>query len=295
MNNREKLFDDIYGCSISEFQKHIESQWKPTMTWDNYGGGLGGGSWTFAYRLSVSDAAISDEDFLARFHFSNIYPASCGKNQFSNTPTLSTAEDVVISSIRNRFVDRRTQRGDPHINNVSFDDICGCSMKFFINYIEKQWTAGMSWSNHKSGVWCFRFKLPITGNAADTMADEDFHRRFYYKNIIVKGKEKDAGDEAIKKLRTSFRQACINRKIPRDSAAFVDIFGCSEPDLREYMEKQFGGAINWENYGKKGIWCWSYKLPVVGPTAASISDDEFRKRWHYTNIYPALFKSQQKK
>lgn len=52
-----KKFQEIVGCTREAFQKHIESQFKPGMTWDNFRK-----SWTFAFKKKLGEFDLSKPD-----------------------------------------------------------------------------------------------------------------------------------------------------------------------------------------------------------------------------------------
>jgi hypothetical protein len=57
------------GCSLEELKKHIESKFKPGMTWDNYG------SWEVDHIKPMSLFDLSKtEDQLAVNHYTNLQP-----------------------------------------------------------------------------------------------------------------------------------------------------------------------------------------------------------------------------
>lgn len=85
MNLRSRLFNALknnqktgsaiqdLGCSINELKKHIESLWKPGMSWDNYG--LGAERWQIDHIVSFSSINILDKKELKKVnHYSNLQP-----------------------------------------------------------------------------------------------------------------------------------------------------------------------------------------------------------------------------
>lgn len=58
------------GCSISDFRKHIESQFSPGMSWTNYGS-----AWHLDHILPLSNYQLSDRGTLRRLvHYTNLQP-----------------------------------------------------------------------------------------------------------------------------------------------------------------------------------------------------------------------------
>lgn len=61
------------GCSIEELKKHIESQFRPGMTWANYGFGLL--KWNIDHIIPVSSFDLSiREEFVKACHYTNLQP-----------------------------------------------------------------------------------------------------------------------------------------------------------------------------------------------------------------------------
>lgn len=62
-------FPSHAGCSKRELRKHIESQFKPGMSWENFG------KWEIDHITPIAFFDLSKaSDFLACVHFSNIQP-----------------------------------------------------------------------------------------------------------------------------------------------------------------------------------------------------------------------------
>ena len=59
------------GCSNKQFRKYIESQWKSSMSWSNYG--LGRGKWNLDHIIPLSSAK-NEEELIKLCHYSNIQP-----------------------------------------------------------------------------------------------------------------------------------------------------------------------------------------------------------------------------
>ena len=57
------------GCSIDFLKKHLELQFSPGMTWDNYG------TWEIDHMIALSTVDLSDKEQLALVcHYSNLQP-----------------------------------------------------------------------------------------------------------------------------------------------------------------------------------------------------------------------------
>lgn len=59
------------GCSIQELKEHLESQFLPGMTWDNWGKGLN--FWNLDH-ITPLCTATNDEEILALWHYTNLQP-----------------------------------------------------------------------------------------------------------------------------------------------------------------------------------------------------------------------------
>ena len=67
--------EQILGCSISEFKQHIESLWKPWMSWENYG--LYNGELNYGWDLDhivPTSSAKTEEDLYNLNHYTNLQP-----------------------------------------------------------------------------------------------------------------------------------------------------------------------------------------------------------------------------
>lgn len=61
------------GCSVEEFIKHIESLWRPGMTWDNHG--IGYGTWQLDHKKALCYFNLTiREEFLEACHYTNLQP-----------------------------------------------------------------------------------------------------------------------------------------------------------------------------------------------------------------------------
>lgn len=70
----------LLGCSFEECRLHIEKQWEPWMSWDNYG--KGHGTWQIDHRVPVCAFDLREpEQQRLCFHFSNLTPMCSVKNR----------------------------------------------------------------------------------------------------------------------------------------------------------------------------------------------------------------------
>jgi hypothetical protein len=77
--NKKNKTNEILGCSFEEFKQHLESKFKPWMTWENHGkynGELNYG-WDIDHIIPLSSGK-TEEDILKLNHFSNLQPL-CSK------------------------------------------------------------------------------------------------------------------------------------------------------------------------------------------------------------------------
>jgi len=61
------------GCSVEDLKKHLESQFSPGMSWENYGNKEG--QWSIDHIFPLSKADLTDkEQFLKVCHYTNLQP-----------------------------------------------------------------------------------------------------------------------------------------------------------------------------------------------------------------------------
>ena len=76
---------EYLGCSIQEFMDHIEDQFQPDMTWDNYGRIEGTRCWELdhivpaMYREDGREPTV--EDLIKRSHYTNFQPLWADENE----------------------------------------------------------------------------------------------------------------------------------------------------------------------------------------------------------------------
>lgn len=61
-------------------------------------------------------------------------------------------------------------------------DLLGCTIEFFISYIESQFTEGMSWDNHGFNGWHLDHIIPV--GYFDLTKKEDQEKCFHYSNFM---------------------------------------------------------------------------------------------------------------
>lgn len=68
---------DLVGCTVAELKRHIESQFEPGMTWENWGYR----GWHIDHRTPLASFDLSkSEQVKAAFHFTNLQPLWAGQN-----------------------------------------------------------------------------------------------------------------------------------------------------------------------------------------------------------------------
>jgi predicted nucleic-acid-binding Zn-ribbon protein len=61
------------GCSIEEFEKHLESKFQPDMSWENYG--MGRGYWTIDHVMPLSAFDLTNRQHVVlACHYLNLQP-----------------------------------------------------------------------------------------------------------------------------------------------------------------------------------------------------------------------------
>ena len=75
---------EVLGCEWGEFKQHIESQFKPWMTWDNYGCKVPSGpdtTWDLDHIIPIS-TAVTIDDIKRLNHYTNFQPLCSFQNRF---------------------------------------------------------------------------------------------------------------------------------------------------------------------------------------------------------------------
>jgi hypothetical protein len=81
-------------------------------------------------------------------------------------------------------------------------------------------------------------------------------------------------------IRVEIKQSIKDNKQYKHS---IDLLGCSIPEARAHLERQFKPGMNWDNYGFYG-WHIDHIIPLA---SFDFRDYEQQKRaWHYTNLQP---------
>ena len=79
------------GCTVNELMQHLESQFKPEMTWENYG--KTNDKWQIDHVLPLRPhrKKLPDDDLRKRLHYTNIQPLWFMENmtKHNTEPTLT--------------------------------------------------------------------------------------------------------------------------------------------------------------------------------------------------------------
>ena len=74
-NNKEFSSKEYIGCSIETFKQHIESQFKPDMSWDNHGS-----LWHIDHKIPLKYNNPTIEEVIERLHYTNTQPLYATEN-----------------------------------------------------------------------------------------------------------------------------------------------------------------------------------------------------------------------
>lgn len=70
----------LLGCSLEQLKAHLEAQFKPGMSWDNYG------QWHVDHKRPCASFDLSKpEDQRACFHYTNLQPLWAKENRVKNS------------------------------------------------------------------------------------------------------------------------------------------------------------------------------------------------------------------
>ena len=140
--------------------------------------------------------------------------------------------------------------------------------------------------------------------------DNDKTKKYYIKNrekikeYFIKNKEKQKSykkeyrinnrekinkyernkklNDPIYKLSSNVRDRLSNylktTGIAKSKRTF-DIVGCSPPELKEHLEKQFVPGMSWDNRNK-------WHIDHITPLSSAKTEEEIYKLAHYTNLQP---------
>jgi hypothetical protein len=86
LTNKSLSTEEILGCSLQEFKEHLESQFEPWMSWNNYGGQSQeikeqNVRWDVDHIIPLSSATTKEELYKLN-HFSNLRPCCSYLNRW---------------------------------------------------------------------------------------------------------------------------------------------------------------------------------------------------------------------
>jgi hypothetical protein len=82
--SKTKRTEEILGCTYKQVKTHLESQFEPWMSWDNWGGRLvteQNVSWDIDHIIPLSSAQ-SEEEIYKLNHYTNLRPLCSYVNRF---------------------------------------------------------------------------------------------------------------------------------------------------------------------------------------------------------------------
>lgn len=74
LNNKKDKTIEYLGCSIIELKLHLEKQFKPEMSWSNYG------NWEIDHIIPLCSAK-TEEELIKLFHYTNLQPLWSHENR----------------------------------------------------------------------------------------------------------------------------------------------------------------------------------------------------------------------
>jgi hypothetical protein len=89
-----KKFMEYVGCSRSELRVHLEKQWLPGMSWENYGSGEG--RWNIDHIVPLAHGKTIEEKMILN-HYTNLQPLWYGDNM-KKAAKIIVDPDIVIRS-----------------------------------------------------------------------------------------------------------------------------------------------------------------------------------------------------
>jgi hypothetical protein len=106
------------------------------------------------------------------------------------------------------------------------------------------------------------------------------------KEIIKKHKEKPEV-KLKEKIRHRVYMFLKTKNLKKNNKTF-QIVGCSPTELKEHLEKQFTGGMNWDNQGK-------WHIDHIVPLSSAKTEQEIYNLCHYSNLQPLWAEENMKK
>ncbi|RKZ35302.1 MAG: hypothetical protein DRQ49_19660 [Gammaproteobacteria bacterium] len=131
------------GCTVTEWKRHLESQFKPGMNWDNRG--VGKEKWCLDHVVPLSSADLQNKDELDRvLNYKNTQPLFQQENSSKGARILPEEEARSFEYKTNLAVEKATfeaeVKAENDIRNVMPDVIIALADKeelFIVEYLEK--------------------------------------------------------------------------------------------------------------------------------------------------------------
>ena len=104
--------------------------------------------------------------------------------------------------------------------------------------------------------------------------------RYYYNEYKRNRKLNDPTFKLTETVRVRLYSYLKTKSIVKNKITF-DIIGCTPPELKDYLEKQFVNGMSWDNYGYYG-----WHIDHIIPLSSAKTEEEIYKLCRYTNLQP---------
>jgi hypothetical protein len=155
------------------------------------------------------------------------------------------------------------------------------SKKYYIKNREKQLSRRKEYRIKNKEKIQSQKKEYYINNREKQLSREKEYQIKNRKNINVYEKNRRLNDpifKLTKNVRNRLRQYLKTTGIAKSKTTF-DIVGCSPPELKEHLEKQFTEGMSWNNRGE-------WHIDHIIPLSSAKTEDELYRLCHYTNLQP---------
>jgi hypothetical protein len=142
----------------------------------------------------------------------------------------------------------------------------------------------------KDGLYCFcnpcKYAAVREWNKNNKEQKSLINHQYQINNrdkILERIKEKEKIDPNYKLCRILRARIDSALRGKQKVGSFIKDLGCSIPELKEYIEKQFIPGMNWGNHGRKG-WHIDHRKALANFNL--IDRKQFLEACHYTNLQP---------
>lgn len=113
--------------------------------------------------------------------------------------------------------------------------------------------------------------------------NHDQHRT--YQRALGKRRQQNDPDYRFRKNLRSRLHKAITRASAAKSGKTMELIGCTVPELKIHLERQFTVGMTWETYGHGiGRWNVDHRLPCA---SFDLTDPEQQRRcFHFSNLQP---------